>query len=123
MVPESETEVVAFLTFGPSLTATYVLPDTVSVNDPFDVIIHPYLDCGSDAIPALVQVNGLTADVTARAMLLRQAISTCEGREKNTSIGSVTFASPGAAVVRIRGRDGESRQPVTIDVSVFVRGD
>ena len=123
LVPEAE--VAAYISAGSARPVDLEAPDTVTQNIPFDVVIRPMLDCGSDAIPAIVQVTGLTADVTARALIPehRESVSfTCEGRLKDRSVGTVTFSIPGAATLRIRGRDRLTGKAVSFNVPVFVKG-
>jgi hypothetical protein len=121
IVPEQE--FVAFI-LPSAVPSPVTLPDTVLVNSPFQVAVRPQLTCGSDGIPALVQVSGMTADVTARAVIpehAKGAIFTCEERATR-SIGVVTFGSTGLALVRVHGRDMQSKNTITLSYPVFVKG-
>src|SRR5688572_5262887 len=84
-----------------------IAPTTVQVGQTFQVGVKPLLGCGVDAKPALVEVDGLVAEIIPRVQIPKHAAGqefTCEPRTLSTSVAQVRFDAAGDAVLRIKGK-------------------
>src|SRR4051812_28678213 len=100
--------------------APYVIPDTVSRNVAFDVIIFTSLGCGEKVLPAIVAISENTEEVTAQARYPQHekgTLFTCPGTD-DRSVGTVFFADAGTATVRLHASTPTESRDTVIAVPV-----